>query len=312
MSSKRCSNSANALLAWYVNGSLDEAEDAGVAAHLDVCTICSHEVDGLLALSHALSTHGTTDRDHRFGSGAGRRLQDEQPSDAPDESARVSRARNGLRDRRPLDDFTDRSVDSPPLGSPQLRSSRLLPYLAAAALLVPALAGIYWGYLGFPGASSGRTISGTSRPPRIVGDTQPGGSGPATSNESAGREPEATRAERGADGLLTTLLLDLGAGPMRGQRDKPPILSDPGRADSIAIRFLAPIIDGTCTVELEGPAGRILLKGQPLQGIDEVGKATYSLSTKSLSAPGTYTIVVREHPGSRSSRSYRFPFVVRP
>ena len=47
MGRARCHHPANDLLAWYVNGSLEDAEETSVQEHLEDCRICSGEVESL-------------------------------------------------------------------------------------------------------------------------------------------------------------------------------------------------------------------------------------------------------------------------
>lgn len=54
-----CDDPMNALIPWYLNGSLDAQEEASVRAHLAVCTVCSREIRDLGEVAGAVALHGT-------------------------------------------------------------------------------------------------------------------------------------------------------------------------------------------------------------------------------------------------------------
>lgn len=159
----------------------------------------------------------------------------------------------------------------------ELRSPRWLAYVAAAVLLLPAVLGVYWGYLGFPRRAA-RTAAET---PNAL--------------ETHGPDLEAT------------VRLDLGVGPLRGEATLP-ALTVPAGVRWVTVTFLVPAApDAGGRVELHGPTGRVLAAAKALQGIETLG---YTFPATTLRDPGEYAIVFRQS-GSRESRSYRFPFVVR-
>lgn len=54
MSRKRCDAPANSMLPWYVNGSLEGNEEAGVARHVAACEICAAEAEILSRMAREL------------------------------------------------------------------------------------------------------------------------------------------------------------------------------------------------------------------------------------------------------------------
>lgn len=47
MTEPRCRNAANALLPWYLNGSLSRDQENQVRDHVETCDVCSGEIDSL-------------------------------------------------------------------------------------------------------------------------------------------------------------------------------------------------------------------------------------------------------------------------
>jgi putative zinc finger protein len=54
-----CRAAARELLGFYLNGSLEQDEEETVRAHLDVCPMCSAEIDELSTVAAAIEAHGT-------------------------------------------------------------------------------------------------------------------------------------------------------------------------------------------------------------------------------------------------------------
>ncbi|HZE88654.1 MAG TPA: zf-HC2 domain-containing protein [Verrucomicrobiae bacterium] len=54
MSRKRCDHEANAMIPWYVNGSLEGDEEAAVRRHLDGCEICTAETEVLFRIAREI------------------------------------------------------------------------------------------------------------------------------------------------------------------------------------------------------------------------------------------------------------------
>ncbi|MBI3451204.1 MAG: zf-HC2 domain-containing protein [Acidobacteria bacterium] len=54
MSRKRCNHEANAMIPWYVNGSLEGDEEAAVRLHLDGCEICEAETEVLSRIAREI------------------------------------------------------------------------------------------------------------------------------------------------------------------------------------------------------------------------------------------------------------------
>ena len=160
------------------------------------------------------------------------------------------------------------------------RTSRL-PYALAAGLLLPAVLGVYWAYLGFP---TRREVLAKA-----------GGAGP--------RPPQ-------SEPLRSTMTLDLGPGPLRGEEAVPTLhLSD--SADWITVRFFLPTVaNPLVAVDLETGAGKVLAQQSGIPGIDELGRSACSFPRELLRAPGEYAIVVREESSSEGPRDHRFPFRV--
>src|SRR5262245_25876022 len=54
---RECRDACNELLPWYLNGTLENGERAGVGAHLQVCPICRRELEELSEIGSALSLY---------------------------------------------------------------------------------------------------------------------------------------------------------------------------------------------------------------------------------------------------------------
>ncbi|HEY3177187.1 MAG TPA: zf-HC2 domain-containing protein [Candidatus Polarisedimenticolia bacterium] len=54
-----CRNAANALLPWYLNGSLSHDEESRVRAHVETCDVCSSELDELTRSAHSSDPTGS-------------------------------------------------------------------------------------------------------------------------------------------------------------------------------------------------------------------------------------------------------------
>ncbi len=57
----RCDDPNNALLPWYVNGSLGAAEEESVRSHLASCRVCAEELEELAEIAVALEAREETD-----------------------------------------------------------------------------------------------------------------------------------------------------------------------------------------------------------------------------------------------------------
>lgn len=55
---RECQDPSRLLLDFYVNGSLDPADSASVRAHLDICRLCTTEVEEMSQVTAALERHG--------------------------------------------------------------------------------------------------------------------------------------------------------------------------------------------------------------------------------------------------------------
>ena len=59
METPRCEDPSNILLPWFLNGSLEAAEEEQVRAHLASCPICSRELAELSEITEPLAARGT-------------------------------------------------------------------------------------------------------------------------------------------------------------------------------------------------------------------------------------------------------------
>ena len=59
---RECMNTANDLLPWYLNGTLQSTERAQVEAHLGDCPVCRRELAELSELAEALDLHAESDQ----------------------------------------------------------------------------------------------------------------------------------------------------------------------------------------------------------------------------------------------------------
>ncbi len=62
MTSESCSDPANALLPWYLNGTLEKEEEAAVARHVAACWVCAREIDELSPIAVAIDEAGSRRR----------------------------------------------------------------------------------------------------------------------------------------------------------------------------------------------------------------------------------------------------------
>ena len=248
-----CRDPVNDLLLWHVSGSLEGAEDASVRVHLTQCGICAREVEVLGGLAASMSEHPDVLRH-------GAALHERAESLTTDESHAVA----GL--------FAIRWA-----------------WGTAAALIVPALLGFYWLYLGLPMAD--RTISETVQSP------QP---------RAGGAPPIAT-----LHSLRPAVQLDLGGGPRRDTASAP-TLTLPPQAESILISFrIPPRSDGRFSVAIEDREGRPLTQPADLSLPDPVGRHIYTLSADLLRPGGEFDLVLRFHQETDVT-FYRYPFRVEP
>lgn len=66
----RCNDPSNALLPWYLNGSLGAAEEESVRSHLTSCRVCFQELEELAEFAIALEGREAADRDLRIAMAA--------------------------------------------------------------------------------------------------------------------------------------------------------------------------------------------------------------------------------------------------
>lgn len=159
---------------------------------------------------------------------------------------------------------------SPPAREAERRSR--LPLAVAAALLLPALLGIYWATLGFP--TERRTVVARS---------------------GASVEPVAS--------------LDLGAGPLRGDGQRPSVIVGSG-VGRVSASFLIPAVsDAGLSLELRDSEGHVLGRDEHFRCTGEE-RCTYALSASAFAASGEYTIVLIDREPGKPERPYSFPFLV--
>jgi hypothetical protein len=213
-----CDDSANALLPWLINGTLEPEEEARVRGHLEQCSFCREELNHLGDFANALAA-------------------------------------------APM---------SPPAREAETRSR--LPLVVAAALLLPALLGIYWATLGFP--MERRSL-----------------------------------AARGGASVEPVASLDLGAGPLRGDGQRPSVIVGSG-VGRVSASFLIPAVAGSgLSLELRDSEGRVLGRDERFRCSGEE-RCTYALSASAFAASGEYAIVLIEREPGKPERSYTFPFLV--
>lgn len=218
MNEPTCRHVANSLLPWYLNGTLDEDEEAAVRLHVQGCAVCSAELDELAEVARSLS---------------------EQPGNDAE-----------LRPR-------PRAVQ--------------LPVYAAAALLLLAVLGLYWIYLGLPGLPSGR---------------------PAARDE-----------------LVAGAFLDLGTGPTRDGSSLP-ILRLAPTIEAVTLSFVVPSgVGSSYTLELRDGEDRVLATPAAPPSRDAMGRVLLT-APASLFQSGECSLVVGDEDPATGGAVYRYPFRV--
>ena len=108
--------------------------------------------------------------------------------------------------------------------------------------------------------------------------------------------------------LRPALYLDLESGPTRAVEPLKLLTLRPG-VESIVVSFIPPLIEeARLEFDLEGPHGGVLVRGEPIHGVDTEGRCTFSLPVALFDSPGGYAIVVREETPLGEVRLYPFPF----
>jgi len=248
----KCEHPSSGLLPFYLNGSLEGAEEADVRAHVDNCPACSKELDLLSLVARGLENR-----------------------DLPvlDEPAKGWKGR----------DFG---------------WSRTL----AAALALPAAAGIWWCLSGFPGAGG------------VVGF-------PATGAHEALFRPSQSGTRTKADGRTTTPLdpaeslaepatiWELG-GTTRASGSIPDFRLSRGAA-TIVVRYPVPVNpDARHRVELVGPDGSVLARQESEPILNTMARATTAFRARLFERAGEYRIVVIQSVDGEEPRRYETAFKV--
>lgn len=155
-----------------------------------------------------------------------------------------------------------------------------LPYLLAASLVLPAVLGLYWAYLGFP--------RGEATPAAVV-------SKPVERRDLAV--------------LHASTNVDLGPGLLRGDAPLPRLVISPD-IEWVVVTLFAPAVSGSRpTLELQDADGKALARGQTVRS-DALGRCTYAFPADTLHGSGEHAIVIMAETGPQGSTPFRYPFLV--
>ncbi|HEY3174762.1 MAG TPA: hypothetical protein VGK94_03280 [Candidatus Polarisedimenticolia bacterium] len=110
--------------------------------------------------------------------------------------------------------------------------------------------------------------------------------------------------------LSPALYLDLASGPSRAVEPLASVVLRSG-IESVVLSFLPPLIEQAhLAFDLQGPHGAVIVRGEPIERVDEEGRCSFSLPALLLEPPGDYAVVVREESALGEVRLYPFPFRV--
>ncbi len=173
--------------------------------------------------------------------------------------------------------------------------------LAAALAVTLPMLGIWWF------AAGGRGRDGV---PRHDGT-------PWTSAAIPAAVADATAGRDAQPGLMdAAVYLDLKGGPTRAGAASPRLPAGAAEATVVLALLLPERPSPTDRLELTDPLGRILARSEGPVAIDAFGRVTLVLSRSLLTAPGSYSVILRRGTDAASRDAataespLRFPFVV--